>query len=143
MAQTPEEKAVIKALGDGGKMVVNLVNSKLEPVSDINAWRRVVDEDINRLNARYDEPSSKQATKLAATTKPIDTSPADFRTWGLLQWLLAAVSAIIVFLIFMAAWEGFFPGRPEVLRFIGAFAIISFAFMLGGVWGSFLGNRKR
>lgn len=29
MAQTPEEKAVIKALGDSGRLVVDLVNSKL------------------------------------------------------------------------------------------------------------------
>lgn len=150
MAQTPEERAVVSALGESGKRVVELVNAKTAPIASLTEWRNDVDENLNRFNAHCDKAREAQRTKATkpqavAPLLPSSPTPArdahtetasSNRSWGGVALLLAFAFAIVTLLIFISTYNGFFPDKPDALRVVVIMLIIAFSFAIGGFFGS-------
>jgi hypothetical protein len=154
--QTAEERAVTDAFGGSAKAVIDLVNARLVPVADLNAWRLGVDANLSKLNACCDEVKASQAPRPAAPQPARQPTPvarevrfvADPRTWGWgwLAWALAIIGLFVGLLVakYTFGWLFWLTDPVQwagiVLSVIwwGGFAILGF--FLGGeigarIWG--------
>lgn len=158
--QTAEEKAVIDALGNSGRAVVNLVNAKLANIANLDAWRQDVDTNLSKLNACCDEASTSRTPKPATPRPASHPSPqpnrgarstVDPKTWGWgwLAWILAIAGLFVGLLVAKTTFEWlFWLTNPiqwlgsvlSVIWWIG-FAILGF--FLGGEIGARIWGRIR
>lgn len=81
--------------------------------------------------------TKKQRTRFIVATRSY------FDNWKLLSWFLAIVVLVLVELVMLSTYDGFYPGKPDVVRFLFAFIFIPFIlFMIGGHIGILVNDRK-
>lgn len=66
-----------------------------------------------------------------------------FSNWSAVSWVTAMIFLAVTLIIMLTAYPGFFPDRPEVMRFIVGFVVLPITFFMIGGWIGSMIDRAR